>query len=76
MAARSFKSDEELILDDHLDALRTVARLKSRQQIRRELNTLESQLREKHEKGGLGPLEFNLSALVNPQLASGGEEGA
>jgi len=72
------KSEEDLILADKLDMLRTLSRLKARKQVRRELNELESAVVEAHAKelqsGEVTGYDIDLGSLFRKALPEGGSD--
>lgn len=74
---RNPKSEEDLILDDKLDAARTMIRLRSRQTIRRDLNDIESRIVEAHSKelaaGEVTRLDLNPQSIVG-ELGKGADK--
>lgn len=75
---RNPKSEEDLILDDKLDMARTLVRLKTRQNARRELNEIEPALVEAHGKelqdGTVSRIDIDTAALFRKSLPEGDPE--
>lgn len=72
---RNPKSEEDLILDDKLDLLRTLTTLEGRKRRRRILNDIEPSLVEAHAEelasGTVTAIDFDLAAIFRKQIDPG-----